>query len=133
MSEGLALHWRLQPTRYNLIGSKCTNCDQHFFPKRDLCPDCRRKSKIEDFKFQGDGTVYTYSIVHAPPTGFEYQKPYIVAIIELAEGAMCTAQVVDCSLDEIEIGTKVEVTFRKVIADDDAGIIRYSFKFRPKR
>ena len=132
MSEGLALHWRLLQPRYNLCGTKCGTCGDHFFPPRNICPNCRRKSKIESFKFSGKGKVYSYTVVRAPPTGFEYQKPYLVAVIELVEGARLTSQVVDCTPDDIEIGMDVEMTFRKIIADDDAGIIRYGYKFRPK-
>jgi len=133
MSEGLALHWRLIQSRYNLVGSECKTCGQKFFPPRNICPDCRRKSQINRFKFSGEGEIYTYTIVRAAPTGFEFQKPYVVAVIQLKEGAMCTAQIVDCNPDEVKIGQKVEMVFRKIIADDDHGIIKYGYKFKIKK
>ena len=133
MSQGLALHWRLIPARYNLVGTECKKCNGKFFPPRNICPTCRRKGEIESFKFSGDGEIYTYTIIRAPPTGFEYLKPYVVAVVKLDEGTMCTAQIVDCNIDEVKIGAKVNMTFRKIMADDDAGIIRYGYKFRLKK
>ncbi len=130
MSEGLALHWRLLQPRYNLIGTQCKTCGRHFFPPRNICPDCRRKSDMAKFKFSGEGEIYTYTVVRVPPTGFEYQKPYVIAIVKLKEGAMLTTQVVDCSPEEVEIGAKVRMVFRKIIADDEDGIIRYGYKFK---
>ncbi|MFH1402758.1 MAG: Zn-ribbon domain-containing OB-fold protein [Candidatus Altiarchaeota archaeon] len=131
MSEGLALHWRLIPPRYNLVGTICKNCGTKFFPPRNLCPDCRRKSRIEPYKFNGKGEIYSYTIVRATPTGFDYMKPYGLAVIKLDESdAMLTAQIVDCKLEDIEIGKKVAMVFRKIVADDDEGIIRYGYKFK---
>jgi len=132
MTEGLALHWRLLQPRYNLIGNVCRTCGQHYFPPRNICPACRRRGVIEKFKFSGEGEVYTFTVVRAAPTGFEYQKPYVVAIIKLKEGALCTAQIVDCKPEEVEIGKPVKMVFRKIMADDDAGIIRYGYKFKLK-
>jgi len=130
MTEGLALHWRLINPRYNLVGTYCATCGQKFFPPRNICPACRRKGKVERFKFGGIGEVHSFTVIRVPPTGFEYQKPYVVAIIRLDEGPMFTAQVVDCDPGHVSIGSRVEMVFRKVIADDDSGIIRYGYKFR---
>ena len=33
--------WRHNDQRYNLIGTKCKTCDETFFPKRVVCPNCR--------------------------------------------------------------------------------------------
>jgi uncharacterized OB-fold protein len=133
MSEGLALHWRLIQSRYNLVGTECRTCGTKFFPPRGICPECRRKGRIEKFKFSGEGEIYSFTTIRAPPTGFEYQKPYVVAIVKLAEGAMCTAQIVDCDPEEVGFGKKVELVFRKVMADDEHGVIRYGYKFKLKR
>jgi len=130
MSGGLALHWRLIPQRYNLIGSECKNCNEKYFPSRDWCPNCRRKGKIIDYRFSGEGEVYSYTVVHAPPVGFEYLKPYIAAIIKLKEGPLVTAQIVDCKPESVKIGLKVSMVFRKIIAEGKEGIIKYGYKFK---
>lgn len=130
MSQRLALHWRLIQPRYNLVGSECRTCGGKYFPPRTLCSDCRRKGELVDYKFKGTGEVYSHTTVYAPPSGFEYQKPYVVAIIKLDEGPLVSAQVVDCKPEEVEVGTKVKTVFRKIMADGDEGIIRYGYKFK---
>ena len=55
--------WRSMQERYNLIGSKCKTCGTVYFPARSVCPECRRKGELEDYKLNGKGKVYTYSVV----------------------------------------------------------------------
>ena len=128
--KGIATHWRLIPQRYNLVGSMCVSCGRKFFPPRDICPDCRRAGNIEEFRFSGDGEVYSHTVIHTPPEGFEFQKPYILGIIKLDEGPLLFSQIVDCRPDEVKIGRKVKKVFHKVIADGSDGIIRYGYKFK---
>ncbi len=125
--------WRHIPERYNLIGSKCSQCGKVFFPKRVLCPECRRKGKIEDMKFTGDGKIHTYSVIHTPTDDFKTLAPYVVAIIELDEGAHITSQIVDCDVDNVEIGDKVEMVFRKIKEEGEDGVISYGYKFKLKK
>ena len=56
--------------------------------------------------------------------------PYVLAIIRLEEGPMLTAQVVECAADELKIGKKVEMVFRKLNEKGRRGIIEYGYKFR---
>jgi len=132
MKEGVARFWREIPQRYNFIGNKCGSCERVFFPPRESCPYCRRKSigNIKEIKLTGKGEVVTYTIIHVGPEDFEEQTPYPIAIIKLEEGPQITAQIVDCSLDEVKIGMKVESTFRKIQQDGHAGAIYYGYKFR---
>ena len=132
MKEGVARFWREIPQRYNFIGNKCGSCERVFFPPRESCPYCRRKSigNIKEIKLTGKGEVVTYTIIHVGPENFEEQTPYPIAIIKLEEGPQITAQIVDCSLDEVKIGMKVESTFRKIQQDGHAGAIYYGYKFR---
>jgi uncharacterized OB-fold protein len=122
--------WRHMQERYNLIGKKCTTCGKVYFPSRTVCPECRRKGEMEDFQLSGDGIVYTYSIVRAPPKDFEKNSPYIVGIIELKEGTKITGQI-DCDINKIEIGMPVHTEFRKIKEDGKSGIISYGYKFVP--
>ena len=130
MKESIPLTWRRIPERYRLLGVKCDNCKNTFFPKRSICPQCRRKGKLNEIQFSGKGQVYSFTEVSAPPEGFEDQVPYLLAIIELEEGAKLTAQIVDAHLSDVKIGSKVERVFRVIQRDDPEGLIHYGFKFR---
>jgi len=130
MVKGLPSYWRLIPQRYNLIGTECERCKEKFFPPRKLCPNCRRLGKIKEYKFSGKGEIYSYTIIYSPPEGFEKNKPYVVAIIKLDEGPKITAQVVDCKPEEVKVGKRVEMVFRRIMVGGKEGSIRYGYKFR---
>ena len=123
--------WRHIQQRYSLVGSKCNECGDVFFPSRVVCPNCRRKGKLEPFQFSGKGKIYTYSVIRSPPDDFKKIAPYAVAVIELEEGAKLTSQLVDCDVDDIEIGDPVEMVFRRISEDGPDGVISYGFKFKP--
>lgn len=124
--------WRHIPQRYNLVGSKCLHCGKVFFPMRVICPECRRKGKLENIRFSGNGKIQSYSIIHTPTDEFKLISPYTVAIIELEEGAKITSQIVDCDGDNVEIGQEVELVFRKIREEGDDGVISYGYKFKLK-
>lgn len=124
-------HWRRYKERYRLLGTKCENCGNTFFPLRKVCPNCRREGKPVTIEFSGKGKVYSFTVIRAPPDGFEAFAPYIIGVIELSEGPRLTSQIVDCNPDEVQIGMPVEVCFRKLRALGKDGIICYGFKFRP--
>jgi uncharacterized OB-fold protein len=134
MKEGVARFWREIPQRYNFIGNKCGTCERVFFPPRESCPYCRRKSigNIKEIKLTGKGEVVTYTVIYVGPEDFEEQTPYPIAIIKLEEGPQITGQIVDCSLEEVKIGMKVESTFRKIQQDGHTGAIYYGYKFRKR-
>ena len=51
--------------------------------------------------------------------------------IKLDEGPKITAQIVDCELDDVKIGMRVQSTFRKIQEDGYMGAIHYGYKFKP--
>lgn len=66
------------------------------------------------------------------PAGFRQNTPYFVALIQLNEGPMITAQLTDVGDEEIKIGSPVEMVTRKLREDGDHhGAILYGYKFRP--
>ena len=130
MKSSIPLTWRRMPERYRLVGSKCVTCNTPYFPRRNVCPNCRRKGKLEDIRYSGKGKVYSFTDVNAPPVGFEDQIPYVLAIIELEEGAKVTAQIVDATIDQVDFGSAVEQVFRVIQRDDPEGLIHYGFKFK---
>lgn len=125
--------WREIPQRYNLIGNQCGSCKKIYFPPRESCPECRRRSigHMNGKKLSGLGKIITYTIIYEAPENFEAYVPYPMAIIELEEGPRITAQIVDCAPDKIKIGMKVKTTFRKIQEDGYIGAIYYGNKFKP--
>lgn len=129
--------WRKIPEQYNLIGKKCSDCDSLYFPNREVCQNCG-SHELEDYKFKGKGNVVTYTIIRTPvtdPEGEIIEKParnipYILAIVKLEEGPLVTTEIVDCSLDEVEIEKNVEMVFRKIQEKGSKGVIQYGYKFK---
>lgn len=123
-------HWRLQKQRYGLVGEVCPHCDNKMFPPRDICTDCGEEAK-ELFRFSGKGSIYSFTTVTDAPTDFEEYAPYTVAIVQLEEGPLITAQLTDFGGQPIEIGTPVEMVTRKLKAEGERGQLIYGYKFRP--
>jgi len=130
MKASIPLNWRRIPERYRMVGVRCETCKSAFFPKRVICPKCRRKGKLVEVQYSGKGKVFSYTEVSSPPEGFEDQVPYLLAVIELEEGARLTGQIVEAHIKDVKIGSKVERVFRVIQSDDPEGLIHYGFKFR---
>lgn len=79
----------------------------------------------------GLGEIYSFSTMYNAPSGFEEQKPYIIALVKLLDGPMVTAQLTDVDLGAVKIGMKVEMVTRKLREDGPEGQIVYGYKFRP--
>ncbi len=127
-TTSVPLYWRLQKSKYGLVGSKCLTCNTHFYPPKPLCSDCRRKGKIAEHQFSGKGKILTFTIIRTAPEGFEKQSPYAIGIIELEEGPKIAAQIVG-PFEKLSTGKNVRPVFRRIYEDGDDGIIHYGIKF----
>lgn len=87
---------------------------------------------MTDLKLSGKGEILSYTIIHVGSDDFEEQVPYPVAIIQLDEGPKLTAQIVDCSFEQLHIGMRVESEFRMIQQDGSTGAIYYGYKFKPE-
>jgi uncharacterized OB-fold protein len=124
-------HWRLKQQRYALVGEVCPHCDGKIFPPRDVCPYCGGEAK-DQYAFSGRGEVYSYTVMHDAPSGYENNTPYTVALVKLVEGPVVTAQLTDLGDQPVEIGMPVEMVTRKIREDgDERGMLVYGYKFRP--
>jgi len=121
--------WRRLPARYNLIGTKCKKCSHIMFPPRPACQKCL-SIQLADYKLKPEGKIISHTTVHIPQTGFEYEVPYVLAIIELDEGPRLTAEIVEAKEEDIKIGSKVKTCFRRIGEKGKAGMIYYGYKFK---
>lgn len=124
-----ARYARFMPQRYRLEANYCKDCDKYFFPPRQVCKcGCR---ELEDRKLPDEGELLTFTIIHTPGSQFDDQKPFAIGIVELAPGARITTQIVDTAFEDIKIGMKVKIQFRRVQAVGDHGILAYGYKVVP--
>ena len=77
------------------------------------------------------GEVYSFSTMYNVPKGYEDQKPYSIALIQLDEGPIITAQLTDVEHGDVHIGMLVEMVTRRLREDSPEGQIIYGYKFRP--
>jgi uncharacterized OB-fold protein len=96
-------------------------------PRRYIDPTSGSKN-YEDITLSGEGTILTYTIIHIAADAYAHQAPFPIAIIETDEGARLTAQVVDCDLEDVKIGARVKLVFRKIMEEGHSGIINYGYK-----
>lgn len=87
-----------------LLLKKCTDCGKaHYYP-RPLCPFCM-SANTEWLQASGHGSIYSWSVERrgAPP--------YAIAFVSLPEGPTLLTNIVDCDLDALAIGQKVQLAF----------------------
>lgn len=83
----------------------CQSCKEpHWYP-RTLCPFCFGDTEWK--QASGKGTIYSFSIMQRGNP-----NPYCIAYVTLDEGVTMMSQIVDCDLDSVSIGQKVEVVFK---------------------
>ena len=130
VQNSLPLLWRRFPERYNLHGNRCENCGTSFFPRRGVCPNCRRKGKLVAEEMPRTGNIVSWTEVHVGPAGFENEAPYILAIVELSNKARLLTQIVDSENGSVKIGSRVAKCFRRIATAGEEGPIAYGYKFK---
>ncbi|MFC5948997.1 Zn-ribbon domain-containing OB-fold protein [Pseudonocardia lutea] len=99
---------------------RCRLCGRDWFPFT-VCRDHDDIPRIDDMEWvatSGRGKVFATTVVHQViDADFLDEVPYVLAIIELDEGPLFPARLVECDPDAISIDDRVEVVY----VDSDAG------------
>ncbi|MBI4361631.1 MAG: Zn-ribbon domain-containing OB-fold protein [Euryarchaeota archaeon] len=125
--------WRARGQKYRLEGTRCPGCRAIHFPPRPICPCGSRK--FEPVEMARAGTIYTYTIVTEASTASEHSAearalgPFPIALVELDNGVRVMGQVADCDPEEVSIGMRVEMVFRRMYGE--GGLVHYGYKFVP--
>jgi hypothetical protein len=100
--------------RHELYFQRCRDCGTKRFYPRALCPRCLSPA-IDWVRASGHGSVYSFTITYQnQAAGFREEVPYVLAIVELAEGIRLMTNVVGCPPEQVRIGMPVEVVFDDV-------------------
>ena len=129
IQEGLFIEAASSNEKPYLLGNKCKKCGLTAFPKTPVCPTCQVQDTMEDAKFEGKGTLDSFSIVEAALPGF--QRPSIQAYINIENGPKIWSLITGCepTEDSLKLGMKMEMVIDKVREDEEGNeLISYQFK-----
>jgi uncharacterized protein len=100
---------------HELLIQRCAECGTLRNPPRPMCPHCQSLD-WDTVASSGRGTVYSYVMPHYPPLPF-LEYPYVVVLVELAEGIRLVSNLVGIEPQHIEVGMPVEVCFESFDGD----------------
>jgi uncharacterized protein len=105
---------------------RCGACERFIYYPRPLCPGCL-SDRLEWTAVSGRGVVHAFTIPHRHPNR-AFQPPYVVALVELEEGArmMTNLVEVDPTPEAVAVGMSVEIVYDDVTAEVTLP------KFRPR-
>jgi uncharacterized OB-fold protein len=97
--------------RGEFLVQRCADCGKVQYHYRKICAFCWSDA-VEDVVSVGEGTVWTYTVVHKNRSpAVEGKVPYVVVLIELDEGVRVFGNLVECDPEDVEIGTPVKLAF----------------------
>jgi hypothetical protein len=96
---------------------RCAACGVFRHPPRPVCAQCGADESVWE-TVSGAGEVWSFTVVH-PPTlpAFADRTPYGAVVVRLDEGVFLVSNLVDCPVDEITVGARVELVL-SAVADD---------------
>jgi len=116
------------PEKPKLIGNRCRECGEYYFPKRILCPNCHKDGTLEEAYLGPQGKLYTYCIVKVAPMGFD--APYGLGYVDLPEGVRIYSMICANDLEKLGIGMDMELVIDR-LRDEENGHPIYGYKFKP--
>jgi uncharacterized OB-fold protein len=104
--------------------TRTLDCARWFFYPRPFCPTCHG-SAVRWRPVSGRATLASWVVVHRVPPGVTRAVPYVIALVELAEGPRLMTNVVglgDPAGGELRVGQDVAVDF-EARADDPQTLV----------
>jgi uncharacterized OB-fold protein len=94
---------------------KCDDCHTSIFYPRVICPECLSES-LSWHQASGQGKIYSFTVVYR--TGdprFKAETPYVVGLIELAEGIRVMGNIIGWEEPEaLLVDQTVELEYKKI-------------------
>jgi uncharacterized OB-fold protein len=113
-------------TEHRLVLPRCTACSAYRFPPAPFCWRCRAQA-VEWVQHQGNGTIYSYTVVrHAVIPDVRDALPVVAAVVELpgTDGCRIVGNVVDCEPEDVKVDAPVMLDWYDVRAGTSVPIFR---------
>jgi uncharacterized OB-fold protein len=92
-----------------LLIQRCKSCSALRHPPRPMCPKCN-SLEWDTLPSSGRGVVYSWVMPQHPRFPF-FEYPYIVVLVELAEGVRLVSNLCGIAPDGVRVGMPVEVFY----------------------
>lgn len=118
-----------------LLGSRCLECDDQFFPPGFQCPNptCTAK-QVEVVAFPRAGVLASYTVVRYPPpppfVPSDPFEPFAIAEVEFENGVQVIGPVPAADGLDLHIGSPMETIVDTYYTTEDGDDI-VGWKFRP--
>jgi len=112
-----------------LLGSRCEDCGEHFFPRRAVCAKCLSE-RMADVLLGPRGTLYSYTFVHFPLFGSTRVEHigYGVGQVDLPEGPRVQLPLAGRQ-EDYRVGLPVEAELEPIREEGDQEVV--IIRFRP--
>jgi hydroxymethylglutaryl-CoA synthase len=125
---GAPIVHRSESWKYAFAASRCTECGFRHLPPTRVCLGCRAIDRmVEERLADTEGTVATFTIDHL---AYSLSPPVVGVIVDFDGGGRYRCEMTDVNVDELAIGDRVAMTFRRVYTAQ--GVHNYFWKARPQ-
>jgi methylmalonyl-CoA mutase C-terminal domain/subunit len=114
----------------HLLGSRCEQCGQIYFPSRKNCPRCLDDRSIKQVPLSDQGVLQTFVVASMAPPG--YSVPHVQAYIDLSgDGPRIFSLLTDYGDGtSLKIGCKMALKIVRAGSDEKNRVI-VGYRFRP--
>lgn len=107
--------WFDAAREHRLVIQRCTDCLTLRHPPGPMCPQCRSLD-WDTVEAGGQATLYSWVVAHHPQHP-AFESPYLIGLVELAEGTRLITNLVGRTADELTVGAPMRL--RWLDADPD--------------
>ena len=110
-------------------GGRCKARGDMNLPAQRVCVKCGEVDQMQEEAFADvPARVATYTFDHL---AYSLQPPVLAAVVDFDAGGRISCELTDIDPADVEIGTELEMTFRRLYTGQ--GIHNYFWKARPRR
>jgi 3-hydroxy-3-methylglutaryl CoA synthase/uncharacterized OB-fold protein len=118
---------RSEAWKFAFVGSRCEACGFVHVPPVRVCKSCRTVDRMERAPLADrTGRVATFTVDRL---AFSPSPPLINVVVDFDGGGRYTVELTDADPDDVQIGTEVAMTFRRLYTS--GGVHNYFWKARP--
>ncbi len=105
---------------HEFLVPKCPDCGHYNWSPYPACRSCLSTNQ-EWTRVSGEGSLYTFTVVHRGPGAFSAETPYIMAVAELKErprAVLVMSNLIDCRPEDVQIGMPIKIVYEDIPEED---------------